>query len=233
MVIADPSTELLGLIRATGDPAPSEPEPADRAAAHLLRRRFGLALPPPFIGQPSDAEPVRPAVAADGPAIAAVKWRTFGISYRGLLADDFLDSRGVVPSADYWVGRAMVPPSRRHGLWIWGRPGTVFGYLDAGPVVETTDADTDGAAGEVFELYVDPAAQGHGGGSKLLEVAIEHFTAVGFVRAELSTLTTNRPAQTFYERHGWTATGEVIPVDLEIVAFEEARYARHLGTGPA
>lgn len=228
MVIADPSAELLGLIRAAGDPAPSDPQPTDLRSARLLRRRFGLSLPPPFIGRPGDAEPVRPAVAADGAAIAAVKWRTFGTSYRGLLPDGFLDSRGVAPAAGYWAGRAMVPPSRRHSLWVWGRPGTVFGYLDAGPVMRERARGAHDEIGEVFELYVDPSVQGSGGGRALLHTALEHFAAVGFSRAELSTLTTNESAQRFYERDGWTATGAVTTVDLGVVSFDETRYARDL-----
>lgn len=269
MVIADPSAELLGLVRAMGDPASDEAPPAAQRAAHLLRRRFGLALPPPFVGPPSPTEAVRPARVVDGAAIAAIKWRTFGTSYRGLLPDDFLDARGVVPPATYWTGRAMVPPSRHHRLLVWGRPGTVFGYLDAGPAHPDgsgggPDDDQDGLdepegpdgmhgpdgdlgaladdlgqgarrqeptaevgeVGEIYELYVDPCAQGHGGGAQLLEEAVTWLSAVGFDRLELSTLTANGAAQGFYEGHGWSATGRVDHVDLGVVTFDESRYAR-------
>ncbi|MCU1352203.1 MAG: hypothetical protein JWM05_1412, partial [Acidimicrobiales bacterium] len=51
--------------------------------------------------------PVRPAAATDGAAIAAVKWRAFGTSYRGILPDELLDRREVVPPVAFWVGRAM------------------------------------------------------------------------------------------------------------------------------
>lgn len=229
MVVADPSADLLRLVTGAGDPPPSEPSPADARAASLIRRRFGLALPPPFVGAPGPDEPVRPAIAADGPAIAAVKWRAFGANYRdGVLDDGFLDQRGVVPPASFWVGRAMVPPSRRHRLLVWGRPGTVFGYVDTGPV-HPDDADPDSPdSGEVYELYVDPVAQGHGGGRRLLDAAEDGFRAVGFERAELSTLVSNPGAQGFYRSRGWEPTGRIIPVDLGVVAFEEMRFARRL-----
>lgn len=220
MVVADPAAELLGLIRAHGDPAPAEVSATDHRAAQLIRRRFGLSLPPPFIGLPIANEPVRPARAIDGAAIAAVKYRAFGTSYRnGVLPDAFLDRRGVVPPPGYWTGRAMVPPSRRHLLLVWGRPGTVFGYLDAGPAESSTEI------GEIFELYVDPAAQGGGGGTALLADGIDRLVEVGFDRLELSTLTTNQAAQRFYAGHGWVPTGAITEVDLGIVAFREARYA--------
>lgn len=233
MVIADPAAELLALVTAPGDPPPARAEPAAQRSADLLRRRFGLALPPPFAGAPAAAEPIRVATGLDGPAIAAVKWRAFGASYRGgVLADDFLDRREVVPPASFWVGRAMVPPSRRHRLLVLGRPGAVFGYLDAGPV-HPEDADpAHRDAGEVYELYVDPLAQGGGGGGRLLREAERWFAALGVSRVELSTLATNPAAQGFYEHLGWERTGRVTPVDLGVVAFDEVRYARTVAPEP-
>ncbi len=232
MVVADPTADLLRLVTEAGDPPPEEPTRAAARSAALIRRRFGLALPPPFVGPPGADEPVRVAAATDGAAIAAIKWRAFGANYRGgVLPDEFLDRRGVVPPASFWVGRAMLPPSRRHRLLVWGRPGTVFGYLDAGPV-HPEDADpTAPAAGEVFELYVDPTAQGRGGGARLLEAAEDWFRAVGYDRAELSTLVTNPGAQAFYRARGWEPTGRITPVDLGTVAFEEMRFASRLGGG--
>ena len=230
MVVADPSTDLLRLVTEAGDPPPSEPTRAAARSAALIRRRFGLALPPPFIGRPGDDERVRVAAATDGAAIAAIKWRAFGASYRGgVLPDDFLDRREVVPPASFWIGRAMLPPSRRHRLLVWGRPGTAFGYLDAGPV-HPDDADAaQPESAEVYELYVDPVAQGRGGGGRLLAAAEDWFRSAGYERAELSTLVSNPRAQAFYRSRGWEPTGRIIPVDLGSVAFEEMRFASRLG----
>ena len=236
MVVTDPWADLLRLVTGPGDPPAMEADPGPQSAAALIRRRFGLALPPPFAGRPApgDAEPVRPAVPADAAAIAAVKWRAFGVNYRGgILADAFLDQREVVPPVGFWTGRALRGPTPRHRLWVWGRPGTVFGYADTGPV-HPDDADPDRPdAGEVFELYVDPAAQGLGGGSRLLRAAEEGLAEAGFAGAELSTITTNQAARAFYEGRGWAATGAVRHVDLGVVAFDEVRYARRLAGGPS
>ncbi|QXC63202.1 GNAT family N-acetyltransferase [Aquihabitans sp. G128] len=230
MVIGDPAAELLALVQAPGDPAPDTATPAEQRAAALVRRRFGLALPPPFAGRPGD-EPVRVAAAVDGAAIAAVKWRTFGTSYRGgVLPDAFLDRREVVPPASFWTGRAMVPPSRLHRLLVWGRPGTVFGYADLGPVHPDDREPGAADAGEVYELYVDPSAQGAGGGSRLLDAAEAWFADRGLARVELTTLATNLRAQAFYAARGWAPTGRVTHVDLGTVAFDEVRFA---SDGPA
>ena len=164
--------------------------------------------------------------ALDGAAVAAVKWRAFGTNYRGgVLPDAFLDGRDVVPPASYWVGRAMVPPSRRHRLLVWGRPGTVYGYVDCGPA-HPDDAGDRSDVGEVWELYVDPAAQGLGGGARLLAAASAWLDEVGLVHQELSVLRTNPAALAFYRRQGWQPTGAVRPVDLGVVAFEELRLRR-------
>ncbi len=226
MVIADPSTELVGLVRALGDPAPELASVAQQRAAALIRRRFGLALPPPFAGTPDPAAPVRVATAVDGAAIAAIKWRAFGANYRrGVLPDHFLDDRDVVPSPSFWTGRAMVPPSRWHRLLVWGRPGTVFGYLDGGPVLPDDAIPGDLEAAEVYELYVDPTAQGLGGGARLLAEARRGFQDAGFARTELSVLAANTSAQAFYRSQGWAPTGGAAHVDLGTVAFDELRFA--------
>lgn len=260
MVVADPSAELLDLVRSLGDPAPATAPVHLVRRAELVRRRFGVALPPPFAAPPGPDDPIRPATAFDGAAIAAVKWRVFGTSYRGgVLPDDFLDRREVVPPPSFWVGRAMVPPSRRHRLLVWGRPGAVHGYIDTGPlhvspgpgeadaadlphpadlpdIADTSDGSDPGPGpgseettsdriGEVYELYVDPAAQHLGGGARLLAAGREALARAGFACAELSVLSTNSVAHAFYRSQGWAPTGRIVHVDLGVVAFDEVRFS--------
>ena len=119
-----------------------------------------------------------------------------------------------------------------HLSFVWGPPGAVYGYADTGPAIDDgpipEGGDPDADVGEVYELYVDPTAQGLGGGSALLDAAIEGFVSAGFERAELSVLSTNERAQAFYRSHGWEHTGRTMAVDLGVVAFEEHRFARPL-----
>lgn len=239
MVVADPAAELLDLVRRQGDPPPAEASLADQRAATLIRRRFALALPPPFAGAPAAEEPIRPAVGVDGAAIAAVRWRVFATSYRGgVLPDAFLDGRDVIPAASFWTERAVAPPSGRHRLLVWGRPGTVFGYLDCGPAaahhvhdpgVEDPDVeapDDHHRVGEVYELYVDPAHQGAGGGTGLLGSAEQWLTDAAFEVLELTTLVTDAHADRFYRARGWEPAGDVARVERGTVSFDEARYRR-------
>ena len=230
IVIADPASELLSLVRHASDP----PEPSERASAALIRRRFGLALPPPFAdaADPGDplAAPVRRAVAMDGPAIAAIKWRAFGTCYRGVLPDEFLDHREIVPPVGFWVGRAAVPPSRRHSLMVLGRPGHVLGYCDAGPCRDT-DVDPT-LTGEVYELYLDPTLLRRGGGRRLLDEVADHLHQTGSTDLRLWVLKENTAAQAFYLRCGWDPDAGVRSEDLGVAIVEEVRYqAGHLLAG--
>jgi GNAT superfamily N-acetyltransferase len=228
MVVADPAAELLDLVRRQGDPPPAEASLADQRAATLIRRRFALALPPPFAGAPAAEEPIRPAVGVDGAAIAAVRWRVFATSYRGgVLPDAFLDGRDVIPAASFWTKRAVAPPSGRHRLLVWGRPGTVFGYLDCGPASAGDGEEPKGPqVGEVYELYVDPAYQGAGGGTGLLGSAEQWLTDAAFEVLELTTLVTDAHADRFYRARGWEPAGDVARVERGTVSFDEARYRR-------
>lgn len=232
MVIADPAAELLRIVQRTVDaPSPSPPSPSDRAAALLLRRRFGVSLPPPYAdpADPGDPEaaPVRLAVAADGPAIAAVKWRAFGQCYRGVLPDAFLDGREVVPPVAFWIGRATLPPSRRHSLFVLGRPGHVLGYCDAGPC---RDADVDPAVtGEVYELYLDPTLLRAGGGRRLFERTVEQLRSTGSTDRLLWVLEANHRGRAFYEACGWTADGAGRSEELGPATFTEIRYRADRG----
>lgn len=191
-----------------------------------MQRRFGIALPPPFAERSEPAEreatPVRRAVGADGPAIASVKWRAFGSCYRGILPDAFLDGREVVPPVAFWIGRAAVPPSRRHSLFVLGRPGQVLGYCDAGPC---RDADVDpDATGEIYELYLDPTALRAGGGRRLFERSVTQLEASGSTDHRLWVLARNIAGRGFYEACGWTPDGAARTEELGVATFEELRY---------
>jgi GNAT superfamily N-acetyltransferase len=209
-VIQDPSDELLDAVRRAGD----DPTPADRAAVELVRRRFGLSLPLPFTRLPGAGEeiPVRAAVAVDGPAIAATKWRSWRLAYEGILPAPFLAGLSVYPPAGYWTGRAAVPPSNRHALFVAGAKGTVVGLASVEP-------------DQVKVLYVDPLVQRRGVGRALLGAAVDHARDTGASELHLWVAEGNGPARAFYEAAGWEVDGERQRFVLEPgVEMDEVRY---------
>ena len=67
---------------------------------------------------------------------------------------------------------------------------------------------------ELVAIYVDPRSWRQGIGSALLSAAQDRAADTGRTEMSLWTLTENRPAQAFYERHGWSPDGaeEIHPV---------------------
>ncbi len=79
--------------------------------------------------------------------------------------------------------------------------GSVDGWVSFGP-------DRDGAArGEVWGLYVAPAAWGSGAAHRLLRSASEALRGQGFVAPVLWCLEGNDRALRFYRREGWELDG--------------------------
>jgi GNAT superfamily N-acetyltransferase len=221
-MIQDPVGEVLAAVaRAERD----EPSTADRRALALARRRFGVALPPPFAPPITDAAtvPIRPAVAGDGAAIAAVKWRMYRLAYRGVLPDAFLDQLGFHPGPAWWIDLATHPASTAHRALVAGRRGEVHGGCAVGP---NRDGELGTGVGEVCQLYVDPTAAGQGVGQRLLGAGLDVLAAAGCDDVRLWVIAANRGARRFYERQGWEAdrTTKRWVLEPEGVVFDEVRY---------
>ncbi len=202
-----------------------EPSAADRRTLALARRRFAVALPPPFASPVADdaAAPVRPALVGDGAAIAAVKWRAYRLAYRGVLPDAFLDELGFHPGPAWWIDLAAHPASAGHRALVAGRPGEVHGACAVGP---NRDGELGGRVGEVRQLYVDPTAAGRGLGRRLLDAGLEALGAAGYDDVRLWVISANQRARRFYEGQGWEEDGTTKRwvLEPEGVVFDEVRY---------
>ena len=220
-MIQDPGDELFSAVRRAGD----DPTDADRRAVALVQRRFGLALPPPFAILPAGDEkiPVRSATAADGAAIAGVRWRSWQVSYRGLIPAEVLADFPTRTPIASWIADATVPASTRHQLLVAGRPGVVLAMAQVRP---THDRDQDPAeVAEIDKLYLDPLVRRRGIGGLMLEEAVLRARAAGAARFSLWVATGNAPARAFYEAAGWWSDGATDAMDLGGgVTLEETRY---------
>lgn len=78
---------------------------------------------------------------------------------------------------------------------------TIVGFVSVGPCRSSPEI------GELYAIYVVPAAQGSGAGPALMDAAVE---ALGhrWDEAILWVATENPRARRFYERHGWVVDGE-------------------------
>ena len=80
------------------------------------------------------------------------------------------------------------------------RDGTAVGFAQLYPTFSSILA---APMYLLSDLFVTPLARRRGGGTLLLNAAVETARAAGAVRLELATALTNEPAQNLYEKLGW------------------------------
>jgi ribosomal protein S18 acetylase RimI-like enzyme len=133
---------------------------------------------------------IRAATEADAPVIAEIQARTWRWAYGDFIApDDMPVAEDRVPAWGEHVAAGRVR--------VFDQDGTVVGY-------SAVEGD------ELTSLYVDPAAQGAGVGTRLLADAQERMRAAGHARAWLYVYAQNAQGCAFYERHGWVAVGGLL-----------------------
>lgn len=129
-----------------------------------------------MLADPSAAVSVRPAVAADAPAIGAVQARAWRQAYRELLPGPVLAELTADRFADAWRPAITDPPSPRHRVLVACSGDFVVGFAAVAP---RADRDAAPGDGELVELLVDPAHQGGGHGSRLLAAATDTLRETG------------------------------------------------------
>ncbi len=83
--------------------------------------------------------------------------------------------------------------------------------------------------GEIVSLYLLPESMGKGYGKALLAAAVKRLAEQGFRDALLWVLEENRRARRFYERAGFTLTGDVMDDEIGGKPLREVLYFRHIG----
>jgi putative acetyltransferase len=129
---------------------------------------------------------IRRATEADAAGIAAVVVRTFRHAYAEILEPGFLAEMDVDEYAAEW---SQTLTRQDRVVWVAEAEGRIVGFAS---VLER----------ELRMLYVDPAAQGAGLGTRLLAEA----QAAG--AAELAVFEANGHGRLFYEARGWRDAGQ-------------------------
>lgn len=170
---------------------------------------------------------VRPARVADAAQIAAVHVLAWQRGYQGLMPQEYLD--GLDPAGERlerWTrSLAEVDWSRGGTLVVAAGDGQVSGFAH---IRESRDEDADLASGEIWAMYVMPAAWGKGLGRRLMAAALSQLAGIGYQRATLWVLATNTRARRFYEAAGFRPDGAVKDDDTRGFRIHEVRYARLL-----
>ena len=181
---------------------------------------------------------IRPASAADEPAITQILQETWLTAYAQIIDPEIIE-RVTAPRA----GASPGPRPDRTSLVAVASPGAdIVGYASFGPertVVSVASvgsgtspgalspAGLAGEKGELYALYVAPAHWSTGAGRALTDAALDGLRAAGYRRVVLWTLIENARARGFYDKAGFAPDGatNVLPALGKV---EELRYARDL-----
>jgi GNAT superfamily N-acetyltransferase len=161
---------------------------------------------------------VRAAVPEDSYDVARVHIRSWQSAYRGLIAQEYLDSL----TPEVWAGEYTFD---RIGLQLPSTQVAVDGSTICGLVTTGLCRDKDlSNFGELMAIYVDPAYMRTGVGRLLMIAARERLRRVGVMQASLWVLDGNVRARGFYERDGWRRDGTRRTRTYGNVPVDEVRY---------
>lgn len=144
---------------------------------------------------------VRHATVDDAEAIEQIRVETWRTTYRGLLPDGLIDQ--LQPNVERRRER-LRSPSPTELNFVVEEDADVVGYAIAGPE-RTHDPEY---TGEVYAIYVLPAAQGRGHGRALIRECARALAARGMTSLLIWVLRENRVGRGFYDRIGGTPVRE-------------------------
>ena len=153
---------------------------------------------------------VRDAAIDDADAIATAHIDSWRGGYRGLVPDEYLDAEAFATSRrDRW--RAWTwHTSAASRLFVVSVHSRLVGFGYSGPERLDPDIDHSGlpSRGEVYGFYLHPTAWGSGGAGALMSRCEEFLRDEGYASAVLWVLRDNPRARAFYEKAGWSFTGQ-------------------------
>jgi len=169
---------------------------------------------------------IRPARMQDVPEIAVVHVRSWQAAYQGLLPQAYLDGLDPSQRIGQWERSLSAAEWPDGGTLVAGAGGHLSGFVSYGPARDD-DADSR-RAGEIYAIYLLPAAWGEGIGRELMAAALGRLGEAGFDPVILWVLDSNARARRFYEAGGWLADGAAKRDDSFGVPMTEVRYRKSL-----
>ena len=189
---------------------------------------------------------IRPASAADEPAITQIRRETWLVAYAQII-DPAIIERVTAPGGRPGAARpgdrtSLVAVAPQPQAAARAEARVVVGYASFGPertvasAASTgsgaqpgalTEAGLAGETAELYTLYVTPAHWSTGAGRALTDAALDGLRVAGYRRVVLWTLTENARARRFYAKAGFAPDGAT-NVLAGLGDVEELRYVRDL-----
>ena len=157
---------------------------------------------------------VRRATPDDARAVAEVHVETWRATYVGVMPQAVLDGLDVEERERAWRERTS---SEESATFVGEREGRVVGFVSVGPCREAE------GTGEVYAIYVLPAAWGTGAGLALMHAGVA-WLAERWTEAVLWVAAQNPRARRFYQRYGWTPESTRVEEVEPGVCVPEVRY---------
>jgi GNAT superfamily N-acetyltransferase len=165
---------------------------------------------------------VRRAVPADAPAMGRVHTDAWLWAYEGLIDPSMLARRDAARSTAMWQRVIAADTSI---VLVAERDGALVGFAGCGA---SRDEDVAGT-GELYAIYIDPAAYRTWVGSALMARVLEELVAAGYDEAVVWVLEGNQRGRSFYERWGWRPDGTTKDEpNGDAPALLDVRYRRRL-----
>jgi len=159
---------------------------------------------------------IRQALPNDAAEIARVHVDSWRSSYRGLLADEFLDSLSEAGYTDRW--RRVIGDGASR-VFVVEEAGGIVGFASGG----RERAGESGYEGELYAIYIVAGSQRKGHGRELVHTMAAALRETGLRDMIVWVLRDNTPAREFYERLGGTYV-RAQPITIGPTTLEEVSY---------
>lgn len=159
---------------------------------------------------------IREAREEDADSIAKVhvdSWRT---TYRGIIANTFLEALSYDDREHYW--RGLLAQAERTSLLYVAEDGEIVGFVCGGPARESNPT----YKGEIFAIYIIQEAQRQGIGRQLVAAIVQRLLEQGIDSLLIWVLADNS-SRAFYEALGGQWVQEK-PIEIGGVKLREVAY---------
>jgi GNAT superfamily N-acetyltransferase len=140
---------------------------------------------------------VRTATVDDAVAIARVRVESWRSTYKGMIPQAYLDGMSVETSAALW-GKALAAANHRTHTFVAEDPEGIVGFSSGVVLPEPKQ----GFMSELAAIYLRPAYQRNGLGTRLVSVVADALAAHGATNMIVWVIAANAQARKFYTALG-------------------------------